>query len=226
MSNNAGIGTALLLLAFQIALGGCAQTNASPDSNARGGTSEAQTFVFECAGDYGFVARVETDRAWLFLPGRTVELPRVRSASGAKFAGDDTSFWSKGEEAMLETGAARHNNCKNNRAKAIWEHAKLNGADFRAIGNEPGWHMEISNKNNILLVTDYGQKTFRFHDATVKPEPQNRMTIYKARNENSHVEVVITGEPCTDTMSGESFSATASVRINGKTYSGCGRALH
>ena len=226
MNNNAGTMTALLLLALQAALGGCAQTDSSPGNNARSGASEAQTFVFECPGDYGFVARIEMDRAWLFLPGRTVKLPRVRSASGAKFAGDGTSFWSKGEEAMLETGDARYNNCRNNRAKAIWEHAKLNGADFRAIGNEPGWHMVISNKNDILLVTDYGQTTFRFPDATVTPEPQKRMTTYNARSENDQVEVVITGETCTDTMSGESFPATATVRINDKNYRGCGRALH
>jgi len=226
MSNNAGTGTALLLLALQAALGGCAQTDSSPENSAQGVTYEAQTYVFECPGDYSFVARIETDRAWLFLPGRTAELPSVRSASGAKFAGDGTSFWSKGEEAMLDTGAARYDNCKNNRAKAIWEHAKLNGADFRAIGNEPGWHMEISNKNDILLVTDYGQATFRFPNATATPGPGSRMTTYKARQENDQVEVTITGEPCTDTMSGESFPSTATVRINDKEYRGCGRALH
>lgn len=45
---------------------------------------------------------------------------------------------------MLEVGKKRHVHCKNNRAEAIWEDAKLRGVDFRAVGNEPGWHLELT----------------------------------------------------------------------------------
>ncbi len=39
----------------------------------------------------------------------------------------------------------------------VWHRAKLRGVAFRAIGQEPGWLLEITNGTEILLVTDYGQ---------------------------------------------------------------------
>lgn len=191
-------------------------------------TSEAgnHTYVYECPDDFSFVARIESNKAWLFLPGKTIDLPQVQSASGSKYTGNGQTFWSKGEEAMIETSEIKYAACRNNRAKAIWEHAKLNGVDFRAVGNEPGWNMEISNKRDILLITDYGQHTYQFKSSTIKSEPHDKTTAYSASNDNDVVEVVITGTPCQDSMSGERFSSTVSVIINGKRYTGCGKPLH
>ena len=185
-----------------------------------------QTFVYECPGDFSFVARIENDKAWLFLPGNTLNLPRVESASGAKFTAAGGTFWSKGDEAMLETSAGRHAGCLNNRAKAIWEHAKLNGVDFRAIGNEPGWYLEISNKMEILLVTDYGEQTRRYTASSIQSSPHSRTGIYHAGDSGKPVEIIIEGQPCSDSMSGEAFPATVSVSVNNRLYSGCGKALH
>ena len=39
----------------------------------------------------------------------------------------------------------------------VWHAAKLRGVAFRAIGQEPGWLLEITNGEEILLVTDYGK---------------------------------------------------------------------
>ena len=39
----------------------------------------------------------------------------------------------------------------------VWHQAKLRGVSFRAIGQEPGWLLEITDGSEILLVTDYGQ---------------------------------------------------------------------
>ena len=220
---------ALLVLIFLSAHTGCVHTppdESTSDNTASSGDNKAQTFVYECPGDYSFVARVETGKAWLFLPGNTVDLPRQASASGSQYSNGSTVFRRQGDTAMVETGTGRHSGCRNNRAKAIWEHAKLNGVDFRATGNEPGWYMEISNKTDILLVTDYGQNTSRFESSTITSEAHSRTTVFNARNDNDRVEVVITGKPCTDSMSGESFPAVVSVRFNDRRYTGCGKALH
>ena len=219
----------LLPISLMIALNGCTQTghlaqSAADDDSAVG--AQPQTFVFECADDYDFVARIEADKAWLFLPGKTIGLPLTRSDAGFEYASGSDSFRRLGESADLETGSTRHVGCRNNRTKAIWEHAKLNGVDFRATGNEPGWYLEISNRNDILLVTDYGQATFRFADARRESEPHRSTTIYNARSGNDQLKIVITGAPCTDSMSGDAFPATVSVRLNDRRYSGCGKALH
>ncbi len=144
-----------------VILSGCSlayNNDATTVSETAATDIKIQTYVYECPDDFGFVARIENDKAWLFLPGNTVDLPRVASTSGTNYASGGITFWSKGDVATIETDSISRINCNNNRARAIWEHAKLNGVDFRATGNEPGWYLEISNREEILLVTDYGQR--------------------------------------------------------------------
>ena len=219
---------ALNIILCNIALYGCAYTH--PDNTAQteipAAETKAKTFVYECPDDFSFVARTETDKAWLFLPGTTLDLAQVQSASGTKYTNGSYTFWSKNNEAVIESEKIKHTGCKNNRARAIWEHAKLNGADFRAVGNEPGWYMEISNKQDILLVTDYGQQTYRFTSAIINSKPHERTTSYHAQSNGNSIEIVIKGMPCQDSMSGEAFSAAVSVLINNRRYMGCGKALH
>lgn len=214
----------LISMASLAAISGCDQASDAHDRPETGTT--ARTFVYECPDDYSFVARTENNKIWLFLPGTTIELPRVTAASGVKYSDGKIIFWSKGNEALLQTADSRHTGCNNNPARAIWEHAKLNGVDFRATGNEPGWYLEISNQRDILLVTDYGQTSYQFTSATLLSEPRAESAVYHARNRQDSVEIVITARPCRDTMSGAAFASTVSVMINDKQLAGCGKALH
>lgn len=188
--------------------------------------NDAQTFVFECGEDYSFVARIEGEKAWLFLPGRTVPLPHVPSGSGAKYSDGKITFWSKGEEALLILSQLEQYNCRNNRVAAIWEHAKLNGVSFRAVGNEPGWHLEIYTGDRIVLVTDYGEARYEFAAPEPETDPRARTTTYRVRGEGRELTILIEGRPCQDTMSGEEFESTVTVILDDRTLSGCGRALH
>jgi len=185
-----------------------------------------RTYVYECSDGYTFPARIEGRDAWLFLPEQTVKLPGVPTASGAKYSDGSTLFWAKGEEAFLETGGKRHSACRNNQAKAIWEDAKLRGVGFRAVGNEPGWHLEITPSEKTVFVTDYGE----FQHSVNTPQPvtdQNtRKTTYNVENAEHDLTVEILGQSCEDTMSGEIFEATVTVKLDGKTYKGCGKAPH
>jgi acid phosphatase (class A) len=185
-----------------------------------------ETYVYECSDGYGFVARTEEGRAWLFLPNQTVNLPLVRSGSHAKYREGSIRFDAKGDRSSLEIGEERHTDCTNNRAKAIWEDAKLRGVDFRARGNEPGWHMEITASEKIVFVGDYGSTTYSF----VTPEPlvdrQARKTTYRVQEAQHDLAVLIEGRSCQDTMSGEAFDTTVTVILDSKEYRGCGKALH
>ncbi|NNJ98032.1 MAG: hypothetical protein HKP12_12835 [Gammaproteobacteria bacterium] len=189
-------------------------------------STKAQTFVYECADGFRYVARIEADKAWVFLPDKTLALSPVSTADGRAYAMDNYSFLIQGDQASLASDQVEHTNCRNNHAKAIWEHAKLNGIDFRALGNEPGWYLEISKKTALKLVTDYGQRSYRFNASTIEADQHSRTTVYKASNADDRIAVTITGTSCQDSMSGETFSATVSVVLNGTSYSGCGRALH
>ena len=103
---------------------------------------------------------------------------------------------------------------------------KLPGVDFRAVGNEPGWHMEIRNNNKILFVGDYGDYRIEFPTPHPVTDQAARRTIYESNFDGKRILVLIEGRQCYDTMSDESFSVTVDVTIDQKTYRGCGRALH
>jgi putative lipoprotein len=185
-----------------------------------------RTFVYECSGGYNFIARLEDQQVWLFLADQTIRLPQVPSGSGAKYSQGVITFWSKGEEAMLQTSSNTHRDCNNNRAKAIWEHAKLNGVDFRAVGNEPGWYLEIGGEGNIVYVGDYGKSRYEFFTPQPIVDQQNRTTTYTVSEQGHVLKIMIDGRPCRDTMSGEAFETTVHVTFDGKDYRGCGKALH
>ncbi len=186
----------------------------------------SKTFVFECNDTFSFVARVDGETAWLFLPSKTLRLTREPSASGEKFSDSQTIFWSKGDSALLEYNQTTYRNCLNNRKRAIWEHAKLNGVDFRAVGNEPGWFMEIRDAESILFVADYGNSRYEFKAPQPVIDQKKRKTIYQTKAGEKNLTVVIEGRHCTDSMSGETFETTVWVQLDRRRYQGCGRALH
>lgn len=182
--------------------------------------------VYECSNGFTFTARIDDESAWLFLPNKTVRLAHVPSGSGAKYSKDQFTFWSKGEEAQLEIDDNLYRNCKNNRAKAIWENAKLNGIDFRAVGNEPAWYLEIEKGNKIVLIINYGQDRYEFATPEAVIDIPARKTIYEAQNDTNHLTVIIRGRRCRDSMSGESFETQVTVTLDRREFQGCGRALH
>ena len=185
-----------------------------------------RTFVYECGDGAEVVVRLREDAAWVFAPGETLELSHVPAASGARYEADGTMLWMKGQEAMFTHAGQSYQGCRNNPARAVWEDAKLSGVDFRAVGNEPGWYLEISGKTRILLVTDYGQKRYRFETQRPVNDQTARSTTYRARGPEHRLKVMIAAETCHDTMSGEAFESTVTVWLDGKTYHGCGRPLH
>jgi uncharacterized membrane protein len=110
-------------------------------------------------------------------------------------------------------------------SEVVWLEARERGVTFRAIGQEPGWLVEIEGDRQIRVVTNYGA------DEVVTPVPPAVVdsitwtTTYHAVTDSDDLRIDIRDEPCADTMSGELFSATVSMVLNGTTYHGCGRAL-
>nr|MBC8425860.1 MliC family protein [bacterium] len=110
--------------------------------------SPPETYAYDCDDGTQVVAHFENrsgrDEVVLFLPGRTVRLPVVPAASGAKYGDGETSWWVKGiDETRLGFAGAEPCLCRLNPARTRWEDAKLRGVDYRALGNEPGWILEI-----------------------------------------------------------------------------------
>ena len=183
----------------------------------------AQTFVFSCRDTLEFVVRTDNKEAWLFLPSGTLQLPYTGAGS---YRNEQTHFQINEQEASLENSGVKHLGCKNDRRQAIWEHAKLNGADYRAVGNEPGWDLEVHSQKSIILTTDYGSTRHEFTVPKPEIDKTNRITRYHAKESGHELSFIISVESCLDSMSGEKFDSKATVTLDGKTLQGCGRALH
>jgi putative lipoprotein len=98
-------------------------------------------------------------------------------------------------------------------------------ADFhlRAIGQEPGWLLEIDPPNEIRFSYDYGQRTL----TTPVPPPADSAgtKVWNAKAGSYDLRIVVADTPCEDVMSGKPYPATVTVTLNGKEFRGCGERL-
>ncbi len=104
------------------------------------------------------------------------------------------------------------------------------GIDFYAIGQEPGWSLDMD------TAKIYRFRTMEGHEINTPPvagtiSNDGKVISYYASVEMGKMYITITKEPCTDVMSGEPFSCRVQVRVKRgidkdfKTYNGCGRFL-
>ena len=185
-----------------------------------------KTYVFECPNKERFTVRFENNNALLFLPMGFVTIPRVQSVSGAKYSDGKTTVWHRGEQAIVNLGGKPMGNCINNPKEVAWERARLDGVNLRAVGNNPGWYLEITNDKSIVFVTDNNKKRYDF--PFVSPELSSAVakTIYETKKDRQQLIVVTTGQECRDLASGQVYERTVTLKFDGKSYSGCGRVLN
>ncbi len=104
---------------------------------------------------------------------------------------------------------------------APWNAARLAGAGFRAVGNEPGWMVEVY-PDSLVYVTNYGEDRYRFPDYTATDAAPY---VYEAAADGHTLTVTLSDEDCLDDMSGFPFETTVVLDFDGQTSRGCGRAL-
>lgn len=174
---------------------------------------------FDC-DTLALTATFHDDRVVIELPERALTLPHVVSGSGARYSDGPTTFWNKGREATLDLNG-RTQTCRERREP--WQEAADRGVDFRAVGQEPGWFLEIDKEQQIRLVYDYAEHEF----VTPVPKSVTKGTsiAYDATVESGHLLVVIENAPCTDAMSGEAFPRSVVVTIGTRILRGCGKDL-
>ena len=182
----------------------------------------ASTLVYDCNG-FDFIARLGPGEMALWLPDRYVVLSQVRSASGTKYQEGDIEFWSKGDEAILTLGSEQYMGCTLQPWRVPWEDARRRGVDFRAIGNEPGWSLEIQAGQHLLFTGDTGMRRRLTPDPGALVQGQRRR--WHAVTEAVDLQVEVIDEPCVDTLSGETFPSGVTVTLDGETLYGCGREL-
>jgi D-alanyl-D-alanine dipeptidase len=98
--------------------------------------------------------------------------------------------------------------------------------DFRAVGNEPGWSLELTKGEYLFLTTNYGRDSYKFKTPPPLINEKSGQTVYKTENQGNRITVIIEDQPCTDTMSGMHFETSVTVILNDQKLTGCGKALH
>ena len=181
-----------------------------------------QTYVFVCSDNRAYTVRATGAEAWIFRREGTRRLPAVPAGQGTRYADGVFELRIENELAQLGDSGGPLVSCRNDPRRAVWERAKLDGADFRAVGNEPGWNLEILAGTRMRLIADYGASRVE----VPLPEPTIDRELRRTRWDAGEIVLEVIGRPCRDSMSGESFETEVSVHWQGRTFKGCGRALH
>ncbi len=92
--------------------------------------------------------------------------------------------------------------------------------DFLARGDNPGWQLEVVDREHIALVTDGGQT--RIYTPAPEPEFDGGVMTYHSRADGHDLLVQVYRETCTDAQ-GESYPYMVDVELDGRLFSGCGR---
>ena len=208
-------------------LAGCASSTAvnnKPGQRLPVISKEGSAFYYQCDKGLGFPARGTENTITVDLKDGSHTLKPNLVASGFHYSLGKISLQGKGDHAYFYDGSQRYK-CQIDRRKSLWEDARYRGADFIAVGNEPGWKLELSRKGDMLYVGDYGTVSFRV--ATPKPSQTNKgPLVFAARDAAHSLWLSIEDKPCVDTMQGDRFDVSVSLVVDGKPLAGCGMILN
>lgn len=194
------------------------------------------TTVFECrpAGDAAFEFTIRRGAAELalWLPPRFARPYLVLSEEyvGTEFTGvfreTDVSLDLTDPAAELAVGGERFADCRENRLRSVWEHAKLSGVSFRATGEDPAWYLEIRDGDRLDFrsVTDAAVLSLPMTD--IRLEAGAAGAVYRSSGAGSELVAEIAASPCT-VADGLALSGVTVVVSRGSSrFSGCGRPLY
>lgn len=180
------------------------------------------SFVYECGGGQRLVARYIEGQMSLRLPEGERPLHPVESASGSRYADDEVMFWIRNDEALFERAGTK-SVCRLNHQQTVLERARLRGVDYRAVGQEPGWFVELSRADDMVVELEYGADKRRYE--TPDPDREAVRWTYVRGWWPRRMTLVIESRECRDTMSGERFDTEAILTWRGEEYRGCGTWL-
>ena len=146
---------------------------------------------FRC-GEQAVTLRHFGELSTLQAAGRTYTLHPVRTASGAKLVSVDderTSIWVKGDAAMLELAGVAQPECLLVGEKPL----------FRAVGNEPGWRLDVRADGLSLLVDNGDTHVFAPSPLVVAGDG---MRSYEAVSAGGPLTAVVFARHCVDSLSG------------------------
>ena len=182
-----------------------------------------ETWVYTCSPSFQFGARVMPEVVSLRLPTRTTAMPRVGASTGTRYAAGDVELTRRGETATLRIGSERYSDCTGQRAETPWAEARLLGAEFRAVGREPVWNLEIDDDGRRARFLLEGSS--EIYLPLNETERVGSAISYQAVSDGHSLGITIDAQPCPNAMLGQGLTHTVRLAVDGFPYVGCGRML-
>jgi putative lipoprotein len=175
-------------------------------------------------GDVRIEIVVDDDDAVLTLPWSDQVLRQQDADSGVRYARGGYAIQSRAlEEATLEVPGQEELRCRPARLPSPWAVARDSGAFFRATGNEPGWVLELYDREDpvLRLELDGGERELLFDTVIEDPDGDG----YIAESPGNHAGIILVREPCRDSMVGWEFPYRVEMMLNDRELTACGRFL-
>lgn len=212
-------------------LAGCAAVTPTSTVTTTGGDSSAvadrggpYARVYTCPDGFRFSARTDGDDAHLDLGTRRLTLAREPSAPEARYTDGATLFQPLGGEATIQIDASIRSGCRAQDAADPWQAAALRGVDVRALGQEPGWSVEIV-QGEWLRIVQAGEAGMLVAPEPARERTGSGATVYTGQADDQRLRLRLTESACTDSMSGESYPLTATLTLDDRQLRGCARRL-
>ena len=227
----------LPVLALTAALAACqpqapvTQQDAATDTPAASGPFDGlapgERINFQCNEVALGASASDGDAVRLSYSGQRLELPAIHSATGTRYAddqGNEMLIKDDGSGVLVLAGEQRRDCVRSDRASP-WDIAADDGVTYRAVGQEPGWLVEVTGGEGdgataLTAHLDYGQRMLEVLDLQRDGDSFSGST---ATGEG--VELAVEERECVDPMSGERFRTAASLAVDGQQYEGCGSWL-
>ena len=127
--------------------------------------------------------------------------------------------WNRARWTLLEVDR--------DRALAPWDGVFFELArdrDFRAVGQEPGWQLELRVGSEMRFTYDYGKGSAVTPAAARRVDARTGTRTFHAISEANDLRAEIVPVGCQDSMSGKPYPATVTVTLNDRSFRGCGEA--
>ncbi len=165
------------------------------------------------------------DGAQLAFSGRKLMLANATPGSGARYADRaGNEFLQTGDHATLVLIGQPKRSCERTAQMSAWNEATARGIAFRAVGNEPGWFVEVNpgDAPRLHATLDYGERKIE----VTKVQALSGLLGWAGRTaDGTEVRLLVERAACQDGMSAELFEAKAELTVASQRYDGCGAFL-
>ncbi|GGC96067.1 hypothetical protein [Aquisalinus flavus] len=96
-------------------------------------------------------------------------------------------------------------------------------ADFTAIGQEPGWLLELTAGQDVTIDWQYATRSASF--PFERPADMEGPLDLSLQSGEDSLELTVVREDCSDPMSGSDYAYSVTAVINGERLQGCGEWL-